>query len=126
MQAMIGAKYDDHVQLVEYLWRNYLALFSDHERLAAQRLLAEAKAASTDSERIRTLLRAKWSQQGGHHVDKLLSKGPEEFRVKAAQRVLASHNELIFINRCPECKRIVKTLRAKQCLWCGFDWHNRQ
>jgi hypothetical protein len=26
-------------------------------------------------------------------------------------------------NRCPSCKRIVKTPKACQCLWCGYDWH---
>jgi rRNA maturation endonuclease Nob1 len=27
------------------------------------------------------------------------------------------------INRCPACKRIVRTPRAQHCLWCGHDWH---
>jgi len=27
------------------------------------------------------------------------------------------------VNRCPECSRVVKTPLAKQCLWCGHDWH---
>ena len=28
------------------------------------------------------------------------------------------------LNRCPECNRIVRTPNAKQCLWCGHDWHH--
>jgi hypothetical protein len=26
-------------------------------------------------------------------------------------------------NRCPKCNRIVRTPHARQCLWCGHDWH---
>ena len=29
----------------------------------------------------------------------------------------------VVVNRCPECSRIVKTPLARQCLWCGYDWH---
>lgn len=29
----------------------------------------------------------------------------------------------VLINRCPQCSRIVCTPQAKQCLWCGYDWH---
>jgi len=28
------------------------------------------------------------------------------------------------ISRCPVCERIVKTPLARQCLWCGHDWHS--
>jgi hypothetical protein len=26
--------------------------------------------------------------------------------------------------RCPDCRRVVKTPEARQCLWCGYDWHS--
>jgi hypothetical protein len=25
--------------------------------------------------------------------------------------------------RCPKCDRIARTPEAKQCLWCGHNWH---
>jgi hypothetical protein len=28
-------------------------------------------------------------------------------------------------NRCPACRRIVVSPEARQCLWCGHDWHKR-
>ena len=28
-----------------------------------------------------------------------------------------------FVNRCPACNRVVRTPEAKQCFWCGHDWH---
>jgi hypothetical protein len=29
------------------------------------------------------------------------------------------------VNRCPKCNRIVRTRLARQCLWCGHDWHEK-
>jgi len=31
-----------------------------------------------------------------------------------------------FVNRCPRCRWVVRTLQARQCLWCGFDWHGSE
>lgn len=31
----------------------------------------------------------------------------------------------VVINRCPACQRIIRTPLARQCLWCGHDWHDR-
>jgi hypothetical protein len=28
------------------------------------------------------------------------------------------------INRCPRCQRVVATPKARQCLWCKYDWHD--
>jgi hypothetical protein len=33
-------------------------------------------------------------------------------------------NGQIPINRCPQRNRIVRTPRARQCFWCGHDWHH--
>ncbi len=29
----------------------------------------------------------------------------------------------LVVNRCPRCGRVVRTPRARQCLWCAHDWH---
>lgn len=29
----------------------------------------------------------------------------------------------LIVNRCSRCDRIVRTPFAKQCFWCGFNWH---
>lgn len=52
-------------------------------------------------------------------------RGPfDSLEAEISQRVWSEINSgAIRINRCPECSRIVRTPRAKQCLWCGHDWH---
>lgn len=116
-------KYDDRAELAAYLWHNYSELFSNDEALAARTLSAECKAKHTDSERIREVLLSKWSARGNAIVDRLLADGPDAFRLRAAERVFAEHSSSIQVNRCGACSRIVATPKARQCLWCGHDWH---
>jgi len=49
---------------------------------------------------------------------------PFERRIEnAMDRVLVERRSEIVENRCPKCHRLVRTPKAKQCLWCGNDWH---
>ncbi len=116
-------QYDDEAELADYLWHNYSELFSNDERLAARTLSAEWKAEHTDSVQMRAALLEKWSARGNTNVDKLLADGPDVFRLRAAERVFAEHSPRIQVNRCSVCSRVVATPMARQCLWCGHDWH---
>lgn len=116
--------YDDRKELADYLWSNFPQLFSEPEQLAARTLIGDQKASNTNSERIRRKLLTASNHRGEPKVDVLLADGPEAFRIRAAERVLAERRDEIHVNRCPECDRIVATPRACQCLWCGYDWHN--
>lgn len=118
------SQYDDRAELAEYLWHNYLELFTTNEKLAAKTLLAEQKMASpTMSDAMRTVMQRNWVSRGNSEIDTLLQNGPEQFRIRTAFRVIEDCKELVVVNRCPSCSRIVATPRAKQCLWCGHDWH---
>jgi hypothetical protein len=33
-----------------------------------------------------------------------------------------AEGDKIFVNRCPGCNRLVRTPKAKLCLWCGNNW----
>jgi ribosome-associated toxin RatA of RatAB toxin-antitoxin module len=53
------------------------------------------------------------------------SVGYNSVREEIRKRVrLAINNNEVSVNRCPDCQRIVRTPAAKQCLWCGHDWHH--
>jgi hypothetical protein len=118
-------QYDDRAELTDYLWHNYVALFSVQELLAAKTLMAEEKANFTKSKGVRKLLLSRWSARGNSEIDQLLADGPEKFRERAAGRVLAMHGDTIYVNRCELCSRVVATPEARQCLWCGNDWPSR-
>ena len=60
------------------------------------------------------------------NIDELkaaLSDGVDAIRTRATNRILAEHADEVRFNRCSKCERIVRTPLAKQCLWCGHDWH---
>ena len=113
--------YDEAKALDEYVMHNFSTLMTDLERraytLAQQR--EKAKHSSVAAERL-----PKWTAAAGADAE-AMSQG--EVQVAAArirQRIQNdSRDGQIVINRCPNCSRIVKTPRSRQCLWCGHDWH---
>lgn len=51
-------------------------------------------------------------------MDELLKDGPKAYLDEVAARIAPQ----VELNRCPSCKCIVRTPKAKLCLWCGHDW----
>lgn len=65
-----------------------------------------------------------WSKAGVPEVYELIKGGEIEFRKKVGDRIRAAElARQCAVNRCPSCRRVVRTALAKQCLWCGADWH---
>jgi hypothetical protein len=116
-------QYDDDQELTEYIWHNYQGLMTDLERRAARALLTEAKAREATGASAK-LLRERWGRESDPQIATMLQEGADAFRRRVRERILSETPEAAFINRCPACGRIVATPRAKQCLWCGHDWHN--
>ena len=56
-------------------------------------------------------------------VLELLKDGINEFHKNAATRVYMEHLNELTLNRCPKCDGIARTPTAKQCRYCGNDWH---
>ncbi|MDB5148568.1 MAG: uncharacterized protein JWQ57_2588 [Mucilaginibacter sp.] len=54
---------------------------------------------------------------------KLLDDGYEQLRSRAAENALKSHPGEVFFNRCKICGKPARTPFAKQCRFCGHDWH---
>ena len=52
-----------------------------------------------------------------------IEAGEGAFLDLVVSRLLREREADILINRCPECRKIVRTPRAKLCLWCDRDWH---
>ncbi|MCW3464128.1 hypothetical protein [Chitinophaga nivalis] len=54
----------------------------------------------------------------------LLANGSDAFRISAATRILQEHHHRIFINSCPRCSQLARTIAARQCRHCGHSWHD--
>lgn len=120
---MDKCEYNDGDTLTQYVWNNYQHLFSRLERLGVKAVLAEDKANIASSPKMAEMLRNKWGAENDPGVVAALSDGVDIFRERVRDRVLREHTDHVFINRCSNCKRVVRTPRAKQCLWCSHSWH---
>lgn len=140
---MHAHEYDEERELGIYVWANYRELFDpveqyvhDHarspefERIRA-RLWLHVRArdpARAARKRLwhsyRRALRQRAVLELAWRLRVNATSGAEVERA-ALLRVLREHAARICVNRCPLCARVVRTPRARQCLWCGHDWHAR-
>ena len=117
--------YDETTELLRYMRRWYRHLFTLHERHGPtnewlKTRVPEASIADIDFVRDGCYVLAPQSRR---HTEQLL-EAFEEFDAAAANRILREHSGKVFLNRCPQCERIVVSPLAKQCLWCSHDWHS--
>ena len=54
----------------------------------------------------------------------LANAGFQEFLEKTAKHILSKHVGEIILNHCPKCGTLVRTPKARQCRFCGHDWHD--
>ncbi|TSD66150.1 hypothetical protein FFF34_001750 [Inquilinus sp. KBS0705] len=52
-----------------------------------------------------------------------LSEGYVQFILNCAGKILRDNADKVFFNLCPNCSKLARTPEAKQCRFCGFDWH---
>jgi hypothetical protein len=117
-------EYDDDRELTRYVWDHFSRLMTDFERRVGVAIFGQQKASSfsLSTEASRVLL-ARWGHTDDPEVNAALADGPEAFRRRVCRRVLANSGAAVFVNRCPQCGRVVRTPQAHQCFWCGHDWH---
>jgi hypothetical protein len=114
--------YDDESELTESIWNYFGHLMSDFELRVGLVHFAEQKAAIGAHDVARLILK-RHSLIGDPDVEMALAEGAEAFRRRVSRRLQAERLAELLINRCPACRRVVRTPKAQQCLWCGHDWH---
>ena len=120
--------YDDGTALTEYVWWHYKHLLTPAEARAGLYTIPCDRDAA---------IKAKGPQFADYldrihgpveksEVDLELRDGYAALYLRARDRILREHVDSVFINRCPSCRRIVRSPGARQCLWCKHDWHGNQ
>ena len=122
---MTAEGYDDARALRAYTHKHFPHLMTPLERRVTE-YTAPIVSDAADT-KIRKVYQFLESRDG--HVDDAAVytafQTPYEQRIElAVNRVIAQHRAEIIENRCPACHRLVRTPVARQCLWCGFDWHD--
>ncbi len=104
-------EYDEAWQLGFYLF-GYDEVGVINERLAIKAAMIEVKSVEVHPEEIHQSIAiqtyAQWLNEAYRRI---------------GERVLREGHDLSFVNRCPRCGRIVRTSKARQCMWCHHDWH---
>jgi hypothetical protein len=113
--------YDEVKELEKYTSSHLHFFMTDFERRACNLALMRDKAKHSDGA-ARMLTR--WLARETPDVIAASDWGYTALWEKLRERVAqAVDNKELKINRCPSCNRIVRTPLARQCLWCGHDWH---
>ena len=108
-----------------YVVQYFSHLMTEQERRAHLHLAATLKATG------RPYIPSQTEARGSHplmsndpEVLSLLSEGGDAFIERTAQRILHEHPDKVAFNSCPQCGGLARTPRARQCRFCGFDWHD--
>jgi len=119
--------YNETDVLVDYVIDHYHELMTDDESGAMGVLLLQAKGArSRRNGKTRQYYEDNIEGLRSPTVDLLLKDGRQACRKAVADRIPRDHRAQLSINRCPKCDCIVRTPKARQCLWCSHDWHGSQ
>lgn len=57
-------------------------------------------------------------------ITQYLKNGYEEFELSVAQRIMEETPDQVFLNHCTKCHTLARTPYARQCRFCGHDWHD--
>jgi hypothetical protein len=105
-------------------------LMTKQERLAYRHLVGTAKAmrgrtdagSQTVAKKTKNPVLREWVSRDPE-VLRLASEGLDAFVERVAQRIIDEHRDKVAFNNCPKCGALTRTPKARQCRFCGFDWH---
>jgi hypothetical protein len=121
-----------------YAFCFYSHLMTKQERLAYAHLVGTIKATGGRSdadaqEEVRSTsrraslahasFRYEWLSDDPE-VLRLAKDGYKAFAVSTGERIFRDHRDQIVLNCCPQCGRLARTPKARQCRFCRHDWHN--
>ena len=118
--------YDENTILTGYIWHHYAHLMTGFERKVGNEILKLQKAEAYSRGDLSKFeeLKERYGCNKDPDVTKALEVGHVVFQEQVRNRLSRNNADEINVNHCPECKRIVRTPKAKQCLWCGYSWHH--
>jgi hypothetical protein len=113
--------YNEDETLTRYIWHNYRELMSNFEREVDLVAIVRQHAQKANPQLHQALLDHQ-GRCGDPAIESALEAGFRAFYQRVRDRLLDEHSDQIVINRCPSCDRIVRTPRARVCVWCGHTW----
>lgn len=109
-------------ELIDYLIAYYPKLLSFSEKAANKHHLAMLKSDNANDFQQKKVILKIWGTNE-EEILALLENGYDEFKKIVADRIFKEQRDKIHINNCPNCGRLARTPLAKQCRYCGNNWH---
>lgn len=110
-------------ELIDYIFEHCGKFKTDRERLAYKHHIGELKYDNSNNNPIwDKFFKEKFFTEDQEALD-LLKDGYQAFVINTATRIFNEHKDNLNLNLCPKCGKIARTPKAKQCRFCGFDWH---
>ena len=112
-----------NIETAKYISNYYHRFFNERENVAHRHLnsLHKLNGESDTSSRYNMYKRRGWITNDKEALE-LLKNGETEFFINTANRILKEHKDDIFLNYCPNCQKLARTPKARQCRDCGHKW----
>ncbi|MDB2539184.1 hypothetical protein N9X23_02325 [Flavobacteriales bacterium] len=115
------------IETAKYISNYYHRFFNDKENIAHRHLnsLFKLDGESQDSPRYKIYKRKGWITPDREALE-LIKNGDTEFFINTAKRIIKESGEKIFLNNCPDCGKLARTPKARQCRHCGNKWFDKK
>lgn len=113
----------EKTDLEQYIVIHYHELLTTEEKAAYRHHLTTLKAENAQNPKFGEMIMNRWGTSNPDALE-LLDGGYDSFKKKVATRILNDLPDEVFINNCPKCGELARTPKAKQCRFCGHDWHS--
>ncbi|MBK6835327.1 MAG: hypothetical protein IPG89_14095 [Bacteroidetes bacterium] len=115
-------------ETAKYILDYFTNLLNDKEKLALKHWHANTKINSGNPNSEYILAKTNFYKKRNWLTEdkkalELLKDGYDNFELNVAQRILENHRDEISLNNCKKCGKLARTPQAKQCRFCGNDWH---
>ncbi|MBQ4805549.1 hypothetical protein J8L88_21985 [Aquimarina sp. MMG015] len=112
-----------NIETAKYISNYYHQFFNEKENIAHRHInsLIKLNGESENSPRFKIYKRTGKITSDKEALE-LIKNGETEFLIDTANRILKEHKEEIFLNNCPNCQKLARTPKARQCRHCGNKW----
>ena len=111
------------LEKARYIIGYFSTLMTEQERLALRHCQSTYKLDGVENQNlVNAYYKNDWLSTDAEVLDHL-TEGPDQFMINAAMLILRESPDEVFLNLCPVCKKLARTPDAKQCRFCGHDWH---
>jgi hypothetical protein len=110
--------YDDDAELTRYVLNHFEQFTTDFEHKVRRSIHVRGNERLSRHPEVRERF-----SLDDPAVNAALEGGVTAFLRGVRDRILREHVDAVFVHRCERCRSILASPTARQCLWCGHDWH---